>query len=635
MCRMDTGAAAPRLLLGSVVACSLALGQTASESPRPDWRKLGGASVDLMLAAPATGPVDEVWFGADGRTLYARTHSGKAFETVDFENWTPAVAPAMRSDASGAISAERQPAPNAVLRSSSADTRRLFALADHVYVSEDAGRTWTNLTAYKDESVIGPGQHDLAVSPLDPNMIVVANERGVWRSLDGGMSWSGLNRFLPNLNVRRILATPANGRGVEIEIDGIGPAELAPGKSGAASAWQAVADARNERYAATRRAYSAQLGAEITAAAAAGDVVYAGSADGRIWISPDRGRSWSLSRAGGSGPIETLFADAQAPRVALAAVRGPGAHVLRTTNTGGFWDDLTANLPDVPAHGVTADRAAGAVYVATDRGVYLAHEDLEAPGPPSGWTPISDNLPAARATAVEIDPTGSQLYIALEGYGVYAAAAPHRAGTLRVVSAADFSARPAAPGSLVSVLGVPVRAARAGNLEFPILASSASGTQIQVPFEVNGPSVGLALDVATGRVSVGLAVQAASPAIFVDRDGAPILLDADTGLMLDAANTARSSARIQVLATGLGRVKPEWPTGLAAPLENPPLVAAAVKAYLDRAPVEVTRATLAPGYVGLYLVELQLPALVDEGPAELYITTDGQESNRVRLYLEP
>jgi uncharacterized protein (TIGR03437 family) len=89
------------------------------------------------------------------------------------------------------------------------------------------------------------------------------------------------------------------------------------------------------------------------------------------------------------------------------------------------------------------------------------------------------------------------------------------------------------------------------------------------------------------------------------------------------------------LATGLGRVKPEWTTGLAAPLENPPMVAAKMQAFLDRAPVMVTRATLAPGYVGLYLIELQLPALVNAGPAELYVLADGQESNRVRLYLEP
>lgn len=238
------------------------------------------------------------------------------------------------------------------------------------------------------------------------------------------------------------------------------------------------------------------------------------------------------------------------------------------------------------------------------------------------------------ATAVALDPTGSQLYIALEGYGVYAAAAPHRGRTLRIVNAADFSTRPAAPGSLVSVLGGPVSAARAGDLQFPILDSSASGTQMQVPFEVSGTSVGLSLDAASGTVSLGLAVQPASPAIFIDRDGAPMLLDADTGLMLDAANTAHSSARIQMLATGLGRVTPQWPTGLAAPLENPPGVSATVKAYLDRVPVQVTRATLAPGYVGLYLVELQLPALVNAGPAELYISADGQESNRVRVYLE-
>ena len=635
MCRLDTGRAARWLLIVNVMAGALAFGQTASEPPRLDWRKVGSTSVDLMLAAPATGPVDEVWFSQDGRTLYARAQSGKVLETQDFENWAAAVAPAPRAEPLTGITAARLPAANAILRASPADARRIYALATHVYVSADGGRNWTNLTAFKDESVIGAGQHDLAVSPADPNQLVVANDRGVWRSLDGGLSWSGLNRFLPNLNIRRILATPANGHGVEVEIDNLGAAELLPGQSAATSVWQLAADSQSRANAETRRAYSARLGAEITAAAAVGDVVYAGSADGRIWASLDRGRTWNLPFSAGSGPIENLFADAQSPRVALAAAGGTGAHVLRTTNSGGMWVDLTANLPDVAAHGVTADRAAGAVYVATDRGVFLAHEDLEAAGPPSAWTQLSAGLPAARATAVALDPTGSQLYVALEGFGAYAAPAPHRGRTLRIVNAADFSTRPAAPGSLVSVLGGPVSGARAGDLKFPILDSSASGTQMQVPFEVSGTSVGLSLDAASGTVSLGLAVQPASPAIFIDRDGAPMLLDADTGLMLDAANTAHSNARIQVLATGLGRVTPQWPTGLAAPLENPPAVSARVSAYLDRVPVQVTRATLAPGYIGLYLVELQLPALVNTGPAELYITTDGQESNRVRVYLEP
>ena len=62
---------------------------------------------------------------------------------------------------------------------------------------------------------------------------------------------------------------------------------------------------------------------------------------------------------------------------------------------------------------------------------------------------------------------------------------------------------------------------------------------------------------------------------------------------------------------------------------------APVRAFLDRVPVEVTRATLAPAYVGFYLVEIQVPKLVDYGPAELYLEVDGQPSNHVRVYIEP
>jgi len=60
-----------------------------------------------------------------------------------------------------------------------------------------------------------------------------------------------------------------------------------------------------------------------------------------------------------------------------------------------------------------------------------------------------------------------------------------------------------------------------------------------------------------------------------------------------------------------------------------------VKVHLDRVPFEVTRASLAPGYIGFYLVEVQLPEIVNAGPAELYIEADNQPSNRVRIYLLP
>src|SRR5947209_6311092 len=130
-------------------------------------------------------------------------------------------------------------------------------------------------------------------------------------------------------------------------------------------------------------------------------------------------------------------------------------------------------------------------------------------------------------------------------------------------------------------------------------------------------------------------LQTAAPAIFVDSEGAPLILDADSGLMLDAMHPARSRRRMQILATGLGRVTPDWQAGQPAPADNPPRVVSPVRVLIDRQPAEVTRAVLAPGYVGFYLVEITVPAVVNAGPAELYVEAGNQVSNRVRVYLEP
>jgi uncharacterized protein (TIGR03437 family) len=70
-------------------------------------------------------------------------------------------------------------------------------------------------------------------------------------------------------------------------------------------------------------------------------------------------------------------------------------------------------------------------------------------------------------------------------------------------------------------------------------------------------------------------------------------------------------------------------------VDSPPAVVAPVTAYLDGTPIRVTRATLAPTLVGNYLVELEIPAIVNRGVSELRIVVNGEESNRVKLYLDP
>ena len=350
----------------------------------------------------------------------------------------------------------------------------------------------------------------------------------------------------------------------------------------------------------------------------------------------DSGSNWQPeTRVGQGGAVTAFWVDPADPRIALAVLSARS--VLHTIDGGLTWVDVSANLPDVSLRGVTADADGNAIYVATDQGVFFSREDLNVLSvAPASWTRLA-GLPPIAATDVKLDSSAIQLWVALEGYGLYQAMAPHRASDPRVITSAGLIARAAAPGTLFSIEGARVNSANAGGFPVAVLATSDTESQIQIPFEVRGDSLALSIDGPAGaRMFPSVPLVTAAPAIQLDpRDGAPLLLDADNGVLLDAMHPAHSHARIQILATGLGRVEPSWPTGLPAPTDIPHTVAAPVRAFLDRAPVQVTRAILAPQYVGMYLVEIEIPNIVNYGPAELYIETDGQPSNRVRVYIEP
>src|ERR1022692_3512267 len=215
-----------RAVGGTVLMLALA-GLAPAQSA--NWRRVGNSAVDLLLASPATGPVEKVWFSVSGGTLYARTSSGRVFETSDYEVWLPSqntLEPAMQP----VPPVVRTPENGALLVA--AGFGRVYAAGRQLYRSDDGGRSWANLTAFKTESVIGLGQRSVAVSPANQDQIVVANDFGVWRSLDGGLSWAGLNELLPNLRIQRILATPAGTAGTRAEINGMGAGELPPGGRG-------------------------------------------------------------------------------------------------------------------------------------------------------------------------------------------------------------------------------------------------------------------------------------------------------------------------------------------------------------------------------------------------------------------
>lgn len=624
-----------RVLIATLGSSLGLFAQTASP-----WRQIGNALIDRSLAGLASGPVERVWYSADGSQLLIRTAAGNVFATSDFETWklssgTPA--PPSSPPVSG-----RLPEAEAQTRAGSGSAL-VYAFGKFVYSSENGGASWDNLTAYRNTSIIGSGLRDLAVSPANEQEATVAGASGVFRTVDGGKSWSGLNQGLPNLPAAELLSLPSGDRGARLALPDASVVEWAPGQK---LAWLPADSADYVQELAVRQALSSTQGVKVTSYKSAGDMVYIGTADGQLKISSNRGSQYSTYSVPDGGAVQRFWIDPADPRVAVAVLDArtanltapsPAVHVLRTIN-GGAWDDITGNLPDAAVRGVTADVSSGAVYVASARGVFYASVNLETLGLPVSWTPVA-GLPDAPAADVKLDDGGNQLFAAIDGYGVYSTLAPHRLNDPRVVSAADFVARAAAPGSLVSVAGARVTAGQAlgqqGNVPVAVLASTDTETQIQIPFEARGSSLSLAVSSGDRNVTLpSVPLEAAAPAIFVAPDGSPMLYDADSGVMLDAMNPARSRGHIQILATGLGRVTPDWPTGLAGPVKDPPKVAATVTALLDRQPVDVTKAVLAP-YIGYYLIEIEVPKIVNYGPAELYIQVGSQASNRVRVYIEP
>ena len=603
------------------LAAAMAAPMWGQSSILQDWRRVGSTVVDLSLASLAGGPIDRVWYNADGSRLYVRTQAGRVWQTSDFDTWQPAAGveapPRPDSPISGPGGA---PAVAHPLRSS-----RAYAAADFAYRSEDGGLNWTNVTAIGRQSILGGKLNDIAVSPRNPDEVVVAGANGVWRSMDGGDSWTGLNDALPALPVSRILS--ASDEGLRIVSNGT-EVHWAAGER---TAWRPASESTLAREEALADSVSATLNVPVSAVAALNRTRYAGTPEGRLYFSNDGGTNWGTSGViTAAGKVDRIFISAEDPNTALAITQSRNRGRVLRTNTGGvFWEDLSSNLPTgVTVRGAAMDRTSSAVYVATERGVYFAYTD--AGGPPA-WI----QLRSGSVSDVALDVSGNQLFVAMEDMGLFAALAPHRLRDPRVVSAADRIARAAAPGSLLSVIGARVQAASIGARNAPVLAASDAESQIQVPFDASGTTVQLDASTSAGNRRLDLTLLPASPSIFVDREGAALVVNADTGLVLDASTPARSGARLQILATGLGRVQPEWPTGLAAPLENAPSVVTPVSAYLDREPLEVTRATLAPGYIGMYLVEVKMPALVNRGTAELYIEAQGQPSNRIRVFLEP
>ncbi|MBA3972879.1 MAG: hypothetical protein C0504_01520 [Candidatus Solibacter sp.] len=612
-------------LLGGICLAQTGAGQ----SP---WRQAGNSLQLLGLPSPAGGRVDRVWFDAEGAGLRVQLAGGAIWGSENLETWSRRVEAVPLIEAAKAASV---PEPAARTRARSAGSAVVYAGGRDVWRSVNEGANWENLTGFGGASILGGRIRDLAVHPSDDDRIAVATDTGVWISLDGGSTWAGLNEGLPGFRLRRITGAAEGATGIRVQAESAGEWKELEWMPGQRAGWIPVTGGRLDHEAGLRRAL-AESGIEATAVASGGEILVAATAGGRLLSSLDGGVSWRDFQPA-AGEIAQIWADPGDGRVAVAVGEGQaglGQRVLRTVNGGIYWDDLTANLPPGPVTGVAVDRRTGAVYVALARGVFWTFADLRAPAPASAWRPVAGDLPAGEAASVALDRTGTLLLAAIDGYGVFTRMSPHTLDRPRVLHSADFSDGEAAPGALLTLSGSSAERVTANAAEAPVLSSSAEESQFQLPYDLSGDTVRLAVAREGAAMAFPLRLKAASPAILADREGTPFVLDAGSGVAIDAMNPLRGGMTIQILATGLGRVTPEWPAGLPAPASNPPRVAAEVKVLIDGVALEDVEARLAPGYVGFYLIEARLPVMMDAGPAELRVEAGSSASGPVRVYVE-
>lgn len=644
----------------TAVVLAVAL-STAWSLPGAGWKRIGGTGVAAGFAGPVGGPVDDAWFSADGRRLYASLQDDSLWVSEDAGlSWLRGTRDDLELRAaldSGTLGN----GPAAVLLNPYRSGVS-YALGEHLYRSDDGGGEWSNLTALGSESVIGRWQAVLAISPADPEFIVVGNSMGLWKSHDAGETWASLNGSLPNFPRVRFrsavsgttptpesprfgalgLVRTAGGpvwRASQVrpraglvpeprQVEALGTPLAPPGYEVSRRVWKDGRPISGDLTACAGEQHACAQHA-ITAFASNGRL-WAGTSNGRLWVSDEDGAAWmpSWTVPDGEG-ITRLWADPGTSTTGLALA---GGRVLRSTDGGNSWLDISGNLPESAWTSVQGHPEGSTAYVAGPAGIYFVHVDLRRPSPTGTWTRVAGDLPAGEIADLVVEPLRGRLYVAMPGHGIFWTRTPQADRALRVLSAADLTARPVAPGSLLTVLGARAVRANADGHPVPILDAGLDRTQLQVPFAVEGRSLRLHLDVGGPRHVVELPLQEVSPAVFIV-SGEPLILDAGTGGLIGWSRPARPGASVLVMATGLGEVAPSWPAGVPSRLDDPPRTMAVVEAFLAGSPARVVASHLAPGYVGIYIVEVAVPSDARPGSASLSIRAGGRLSNQVSLVI--
>src|SRR5712664_4102519 len=177
------------LALSLLAICSLVSAETydASLFTALKWRNIGpnrgGRSI---TSAGSTSRPLEYYFGAVGGGLWKTTDGGTT--------WNPVTDGQIHSSSVGAVAVSESNPDVIYIGMGEACLRGNIMQGDGVYKSNDAGKTWTHIGLTDSQTI-----SRIRIHPANPDLVYVAafghpagpnDERGVYRSKDGGKTWS-------------------------------------------------------------------------------------------------------------------------------------------------------------------------------------------------------------------------------------------------------------------------------------------------------------------------------------------------------------------------------------------------------------------------------------------------------------
>lgn len=151
-------------------------------------------------------------------------------------------------------------------------------------------------------------------------------------------------------------------------------------------------------------------------------VLYAGTDDGRVWVTQNSGSDWNEIVKG--LPYGKWVSHLEASRYAKGRVYmtqngkrddDSAAYIWKSEDYGQTWENINANIPSGPCNVIREDpKDENILYVGTDYGVFLSTNRGES------WQALVGNLPTTYVHDINIHPRDDIAVIATHGRGMWA-----------------------------------------------------------------------------------------------------------------------------------------------------------------------------------------------------------------------